>query len=75
MQAGLILMAAAATVGMVELPEHPNSKVALTAQPVFVNAGENTTDVNPIRREREETSPHFISYSVTQRTAGRTGKA
>ncbi len=73
MQAGLILMTAAATIGMVELPEHPN-KVAINMQPVFAVASDNASEPNPLRREREETAPHFISYSVTQRTPGRTGR-
>ncbi len=73
MQAGLVLMTAAATLGMVELPEHPN-KVIVPNQPAFAMATQNTEQNNPIRREREETSPHYISYSVVQRTAARTGK-
>lgn len=74
MQAGLVLMTAAATLGMLELPEHPN-KVIVPSQPSFAVATDATENApNPLRREREETAPHFISYSTFQRTPGRTGK-
>ena len=75
-QAGLVLMTAAVTIGMVELPEHPNSKVVVPNQPAFAfanNSGEANPN-NPMRREREESAPHYTNYSVTQRTPGRTGK-
>ena len=68
-------MTAAATVGMLELPEHPNSKIVTPSQPSFAMAIENSEQTNPIRREREETAPHFISYNVTQRTPARSGRA
>lgn len=75
MQAGLVLMTAAATIGMVELPEHPN-KVVVPNQPVFAVASDtyNNERDNPLRREREETAPHYISYNTSQRTPGRTGR-
>ena len=73
-QAGLILMTAAVTLGMLELPEHSNAKIALPNQPSFAFAGENEEANNPIRREREESAPHFISYSEVQRTAPRSGR-
>ncbi len=75
MQAGLLLMTAAATLGMVELPEHPN-KVIVSSQPIFAMSS-NSSDSdhpNPLRREREETAVHYVSYSVAQRTPGRTGR-
>jgi hypothetical protein len=72
--AGLVLMAAATTLGLVETNDHLVTKAALTSSPVYIFAGENE-DVNPIRRERtEETGPHYVNLSVTQRTPGRTGK-
>lgn len=73
-QIGLVLMATAATVGMLELPDHMNAKIALPNQPVFARVTENGENNNPLRREREETAPHFISYSVAQRTPSRSGK-
>jgi hypothetical protein len=75
--AGLVMMTAAATVGMLELPEHPN-KVIVPNQPAFAFAGENTNvnseNNNPIRREKEEVETHYVSYASYQRTPGRTGK-
>lgn len=75
-QAGVVLMTAAVTLGMLELPEHGNSRIVLPNQPVLATAGENEgSRDNAIRREREETAPHFVSYSEVQRTASRSGKA
>ena len=74
---GLVLMTLAATLGMVELPEHPNSKVVVSSQPVFGFATENSGAEyknSQRREEREEASPHYVSYSATQRTPGRTGR-
>lgn len=74
--AGVLMMTAAATLGMVEIPNHPN-KVAIAPQPVFeaVDPGKFMNELGQIRREREETHPHAISFSVSQRTPGRTGRA
>jgi hypothetical protein len=75
-QAGLILMTAAMTIGMVEMPDEAKRAV-VPHQPAFAFAGteQGGNDPNSIRREREETGPHYISYSVAQRTPGRTGRA
>lgn len=74
-QLGMVLMTLAATIGMIELPEHPNSKIVTPSQPVFAFAGmQDGQQDNPLRREREETGPHYISYGINQRTPGRTGK-
>ena len=76
-QAGFLLMATAATLGMLELPEHPDKRVIVPSQPAFAFATNNYDQAvqnNPIRREREETAPHFTSYSVIQRTVARAGK-
>lgn len=76
-QAGLLLMTAAVTLGMVEVPEQ-SSKIVIPNQPSFAlshtNAGENNDPNNALRREREESGPHYTSYNITQRTPGRTGK-
>jgi hypothetical protein len=76
-QAGILLMTAAATLGMLELPDHSNSRIIVPNQPVFAFAGQNENIKNPLQRERqeEEASPQFISYTVMQRTPGRTGRA
>jgi hypothetical protein len=73
-QTGVLLMTAAVTLGMLELPDHPNSKIVLPNQPALAIAGEHTSENNPIRREREETAPHYVSYNVSQRTPGRSSK-
>ena len=74
---GIVLMTAAVTLGMVEAPVHPDKRAILPIQPHFAPAlagveGDNHS--NDIRRERDEVHPHYTSYSVNQRTPGRTGK-
>jgi len=59
---GFGLMATAAVVGTVDLPSD-DKKVIIPRD-----------NHNQLRREREETAPHFISYSEIQRTPGRAGK-
>jgi hypothetical protein len=73
-QVGMTLMAAATITGMLELPNHPNSRVVLPGQPVFAWANENDELNNPVRREKEESAPHFISYAISQRTVPRASK-
>ncbi|HWB39019.1 MAG TPA: hypothetical protein VG604_02140 [Candidatus Saccharimonadales bacterium] len=77
-QVGLVAMTAAATLGMLELPDHTANKIVVASQPAFALAGENANlneeFNNPIRREKEEVEEHYISYSVAQRTPGRHGK-
>jgi hypothetical protein len=75
-QGGILLMAAAATLGMFEVPDNPDRKTVIVPnQPAFATASQPTGDQGTtLRREREEAGPHYISYSVTQRTPGRTGK-
>lgn len=72
---GIVLMAAAATLGIVELPQSHNKRVTLVNRPAFAFASQHDQqDSNPLRREREEAGPHYISYNVAQRTPGRTGR-
>lgn len=72
---GLIMMTAAATLGMIELPEHFNSRVVLIGQPAKALASELAGEAsNPIRREREESPQHFVSYSIAQRTPPRSSR-
>lgn len=76
-QSGFLLMAAAATLGMMELPDHPNKRVIAVNQPAFAFAARNTQDEgqgNQMRRERDETVAHYMSYSVAERTPSRSGK-
>ena len=72
--AGLLLMTAAVTLGMVELPEHLNNRIVIPNQPSYAQVGNNVQNDNTLRREREESAPHYISYSTVQRTPSRTGK-
>ena len=69
-------MAGIATIGMLDLPNTPEKRIVLPNRPSFAFAENNieSESNNPIRREREETAPHYISYNVTQRTVARAGK-
>ena len=73
-QASVLLMAAATTAGVMDMQDHQSIKVVVPNQPTFAFATNNTEQNNPIQREREETAPHYISYSVAQRTPSRHGK-
>ncbi len=73
-QVGMLLMTGAAVAGMLELPDHPNSRIILPTQPSFAMAAEDDELNNPLRREMEETSPQYISYGASQRTFSRSGK-
>lgn len=70
------MMTAAVTLGLVELPQEEEKRRAVVpARPIFEFAGEsNQQGSDPLRREREESGPHYISYGVTQRSPGRTGR-
>ena len=68
---GFALMSIATVAGLVEMPERPQ-KAALLIPAYAVTS--QSSDSNPLRREREEAGPHYISYSATQRTPGRTGR-
>lgn len=71
--AGLIMMTAAATLGLSELPHGVNEKHAIVPhQPVFAVAD---TGPEPARHEKEEVHPHSGGFSVSQRTASRAGRA
>lgn len=75
-QAGLIIMTAAATIGMLEMPEQ-DRKIVVPNQPSFAFAGENRLNFesnNQLRREKEDVESHYVSYSVAQRTPARAGK-
>lgn len=76
---GFVTMTTAAVIGAVQTSDKsrlvrfavmPNIPVLA---PDF-NTGANDNNSNTLRREREETAPHFISFSQTQRTPSRSGK-
>jgi len=71
---GLVMMTTAATISMLELPDRMG-KVVVPSQPTLAFAGVRSESPNPLRREKEEVEQHYISYSVAQRTPGRTGKS
>jgi hypothetical protein len=73
-QAGLLLMSAAVTLGMLEPSDHLGRQVVLPNQPAFALARINDDLNNPLRRESEETAPHYVSYSEGQRTPARSGR-
>ena len=73
-QCGILLMTLAVTLGMMELPNHTNNRVIVPNQANLAFAMDNGENNNPVRREREESAPHFISYSAIQRTPARSGK-
>jgi hypothetical protein len=77
MQAGYLLLAGIATIGMTDMPDHLSGRIIIPNQPAFAlanNGSEFNGQGNSMRREREDLESHYISYSVVQRTAGRTGK-
>lgn len=75
-QAGLLILSAAVTVGMLELPDR-GSRIVVPNQPAFAWANENEdlNNTNTLRRTNEETEQHYISYSVAQRTPSRSGRS
>lgn len=68
---GFTLMTIAALAGLIEVHDRPLRTAVVS--PVFAFAIEGSGS-NPLRREREEVGPHYVSYSAVQRTPGRTGK-
>ena len=82
-QAGMLLMTAAFTLSMIEVGggHSHQQKVAMPSQPspAYAHAGTGHFGSfgggHDMRREREETGPHYTSYNTAQRTPGRTGKA
>jgi len=69
-QLGLVAMTAATAISLAQVTDKPRAVVPRTIAfaPVL------SDETNPLRREREETAPHFISYAETQRTPSRSGK-
>lgn len=70
---GVLMMSTAMVLGVLELPDD-SKRVILPNQPAPAWVEVNEQSNNPIRREREETAPHFISYSEIQRTPSRSGR-
>src|SRR5512146_2511707 len=76
-RSGFLLMAGAATLGMLEFPDQPDKRAIMPQQPALAMAVNNGQEpgqaANQMRREREEVAPHYMSYSVAQRTQSRSG--
>lgn len=74
---GIFLMSAAATFGMLEMPDHGRAQIVVPSRAIFAFAGESNTpepaNANSIRRERDDVETHYVSYSETQRTPSRSG--
>jgi hypothetical protein len=71
-QVGLVAMVGAATIS--SMPDHLDKKLVLSPQAAVIKPANATAEENTLRRERDDTAPHMISYSTFQRTPGRTGK-
>jgi hypothetical protein len=72
---GIAVLSLASTYGMIDLPSHARAIVP-TTRPAFAYANDNyaNSGSNPVQRTREETEQHYVSYSVSQRTPGRSSK-
>ena len=78
MQAGIVLMTAAATLGLVEVPHDPEKRSVLPMQPAYASAaeaGNHPAGTEEVRRERDEVHPHSHGYGLSQRTPARSGRA
>ncbi|HSX47761.1 MAG TPA: hypothetical protein VLF63_03230 [Patescibacteria group bacterium] len=71
---GLLLMTSATALGLVELHNHSKNQAVVNTRPVFAFQEESNNNLNSLRTERNETVPHYISYSETQRTPSRSSK-
>ncbi len=74
---GVVVMAAATMFGLVEVSNHQMLRGAVAVQPAFSIADFSNTpkeEGSTQRREREESGPHYVSYGISQRTPGRTGR-
>lgn len=72
---GIGIMALAAMIGSLELPDHSVNGIILPTNPVKVGVSNDLGSLNnPIRRETEDSSQTYISYSESQRTQPRSSK-
>lgn len=72
--AGLLLMTLATALGVVELPHREATATVSQSANVIKAEMPGEMQGSTQRREREESGPHYVSYSAAQRTPGRTGK-
>ncbi|HVI60538.1 MAG TPA: hypothetical protein VM535_00060 [Candidatus Saccharimonadales bacterium] len=73
--AGLLAMTAAAAMITLEGAHRPDQKAVLPMEPAMAPIGDHSGGHDPMSRERNnETAPHHVSYSETQRTPSRSGR-
>jgi hypothetical protein len=74
-QGGFLLMAAAATLGVAELPhQEEKRRMVLPAQPAYATINQVEPGDNAVRREKDEVHPHPHTFTVASRTPGRAGR-
>jgi hypothetical protein len=69
------LMTTAAVAEAVESSGMKHEKLAPAPAQSNFNVMESDFNATAQRREREEHTPHYVSYNSSQRTPSRTGKA
>jgi hypothetical protein len=70
----IAVMTFAVMLGLVNDPTSIDRRSIVPVQMNLSSALSGVQGNNPLRREREESAPHYISYSESQRTPGRSGK-
>ena len=70
---GLALMTVAVLSGMVEVPENDRARAVLPMKAELAPAPAESAE-STLRREKEESGPHYVSYSVAQRTPARSAR-
>ena len=71
-EAGLTIMALATIIGLVDIPDHTVKVAYITPQPIkYGNVNGVNQETNPMRREKEENSTEYLSYSEAERTPSR----
>jgi hypothetical protein len=71
---GIVILSAATTLGMIDLPDHLRGQVLTPITPAFNFANFSNDKNNPVRRDSEDSAPQYVSYSVNQRTVARSGR-
>ncbi len=72
---GLMLMTAAVSVEVLGINHPKHEKAVLNKADANVVDSKSEFESSAQRRESQEHSPHYVSYSAMQRTPSRAGKA
>jgi hypothetical protein len=72
---GLTLMTAAVSVEVLGISHTKHEKAVPIKAESIVAGAHSELDSSAQRRESQEHSPHYVSYSAMQRTPSRAGKA